>query len=135
MPISMKTTNWKSYFIPKLKFAGSGAIATSIDYTIYMVLVQSLEPAFSNIISYSLAVLVNFVMQKKFIFTPKRKTAHALVISVVFSIVGLFFSTLLIYIFNEMLIFNSNQYIIKLLVTGIVFFYNFYTKRFAFENR
>ncbi len=127
--------NWRPSLIPKLKFAGSGVIATSIDYGLYMVLVQSLEPVSSNIISYSLAVMVNFLLQKRFIFTPKRKTSHAFALSIAFSLAGLLLSTLLIYGFNEIRLFDSNQYLIKLIVTGIVFFYNYYTKRFAFENR
>ncbi len=131
----MKSTSWRFFLIPKLKFAGSGAIATSVDYVVYVLLVSSLEPVMSNVISYSLAVVVNFLLQKKFIFTPTRKTSEALIMSIAFSVAGLMLGTLLIYLLNETHLFNANQYSIKLIVTGIVFFYNFYTKRFAFENR
>ena len=131
----LKDNKFTRFIIPKIKFAMSGLVATLVDYVIYIILVLSLAPVFANIISYSIAVMVNFTIQRNFIFEVKRRTSHAFSLSIMFSLIGLVISSSLIYLFNEMTFFQSNQYVIKLVVTGIVFFYNFYTKRFAFENR
>ena len=125
----------KTAVLPKIKFAASGAVATACDYGLYIILVQSLTPVISNIISYSIAILINFTLQKNFIFSMKRNLHTTFVLSILFSIIGLSLATALIYIFNRVDFFESNQYIIKLFVTAIIFFYNFYTKQYAFENR
>lgn len=131
----MLQEKFNKHIYPKLKFALSGSIATAVDYFLYIVLVGFLVPVVSNVISYSIAVIVNFVLQKTFIFDLRRKVASTFMMSIVFSIIGLGVSTLMIYWFNRANLFGSNQYLIKLVVTGIVFFYNFYSKRYAFERR
>ena len=119
-----------------IKFAGSSSIATAIDYGLYLFLVgQALSPVVSNIISATTGFLVNFLLQKKFIFALNRKTHHALGISAMFSGIGIALSTTLIWLFIKIPFLEKHQYITKLIVIGIVFFYNFFTKRFAFERR
>jgi len=47
----------------------------------------------------------------------------------------LLISTGIIYWLNLYPFFAERQYLTKILATGMIFFYNFYTKRFIFERR
>lgn len=120
----------------KLKFAASSSIATATDYILYILLVgHFFTPVVSNMISYSCAVILNFTLQNQFIFINQRKLHHTFIWSMSFSLIGLILSTLLIWLLNHFAYLASNQYLTKIIVTGIIFFYNFYSKRYAFEKR
>jgi putative flippase GtrA len=120
----------------KFKFAMTSAIATALDYVLYMVLVTwFFAPVVSNIISYSISVVVNFSLQKRYIFTLERKVRTAFLLSVLVSVGGLILSTAIIYVLTKQAFFMEQQLITKLIATGLVFFYNFYLKRFVFEKR
>ena len=120
----------------KFRFALTSAIATALDYGLYMVLVTwFFTPVISNIISYSIAVILNFTLQKRFIFTLERKVRTAFLLSVLVSLGGLLLSTGIIYALTQKAFFMEHQIITKLIATGLVFFYNFYLKRFVFEKR
>lgn len=120
----------------QIKFAMTSSIATLVDYTLYLVLVNLfLGPVLSNIISYGTGMLINFLLQRKFIFLLNRKVISAFALSMSFSVIGLVLSTTLIYLLTQIAFFSEYQFITKLLVTGIIFFYNFFTKRYAFEKK
>jgi putative flippase GtrA len=124
-----------NFIVPKVKFASTSLVATVLDYTIYLTLVYSgFNKVYSNVISASCGFIVNFFLQKKFIFTLRRKAQITFLISMSFSAMGIGISTLLIYLFNKNTFLDHHQYLTKLLVMGIMFFYNFYTKRLAFEK-
>lgn len=126
----------KKLFVIKLRFAASGLVATGLDYVLYMVLVTYfLEPIPANLVSYPLAVLANFMMQKRFVFELRGSASRAFFWSITASVVGLLISTSIIYWLNLYPFFAERQYLTKILATGLIFFYNFYTKRFIFERR
>jgi len=126
----------KKLFLIKLRFAASGLLATGLDYVAYLVLVnQFMKPVPANLVSYSLAVVANFLMQKRFVFDLQRSASKAFVLSITASAVGLLMSTGIIYWLNLYPFFAERQYLTKILATGMIFFYNFYTKRFIFERR
>ena len=123
------------FVIPKVKFASTSLVATILDYTLYLSLVYSgFEKVPSNVVSASCGFLVNFFLQKRFIFTLKRKTSTTFFMSMSFSAIGIAVSTGLIFLFNKNLFLDQHQYITKFLVMSIMFLYNFYTKRIAFEK-
>jgi len=124
-----------TFVIPKLRFASTSFIATVVDYSLYLILVYSgFAKVGSNIFSASTGFLVNFFLQKKYIFDLRRAVSHTFLISFSCSLVGIAISSTLIYFLIKFAFFDYYQYITKLLVTGIMFFYNYYTKRWAFEN-
>ncbi len=126
----------KDLFRLKAKFAASSAIATVVDYCLYLLLVSTvLTPVYANIISAGIGMLINFVLQKNYIFDVNRSIRMAFLISLATSLVGLTISTYLIYELNKFQFFSDYQMITKALVTGTIFFYNFYFKRFAFEKK
>ena len=130
----------KKYFLAllrlKTKFAASSLIATTVDYSLYQILVhQFLSPAQANLISAGTGLIINFILQKKHVFELNRKVRTAFIISLSGSMFGLFLSTITIHLLSQIDLFFNNQLITKAIVTGLIFFYNFYTKRFAFEKR
>jgi putative flippase GtrA len=127
----------RRFVFPKLKFATTSAMATGADYSIYLGLFYfaSFEPVLSNVVSYSIGMVINFILQKRFIFSLNRNWKLAFAISACFSLVGLGVSTGFIYLLTQSNYLYTHQYLTKALVTGGMFFYNFYTKKFSFEKR
>lgn len=127
-----------NFFIPKLKFAITSSIATSIDYGIYIFLTTMMltSESTSHAISYSVGMIINFFLQKRFIFLLQRKLYQAFGLSVIFSLVGWLISQ---GVFNLLILytefFQQNDILAKIIVTFVIFFYNFYTKRFSFEKK
>lgn len=120
----------------KVKFAMSSSLATLVDYVLYQVLVRYFfSPVASNLISATVGMVINFFLQKKYIFELKRSVNIAFIISLLVSVGGIGISTIIIHFLNNSEMLSGNQYIIKAIATGTVFFYNFYLKRFAFEKR
>ncbi|HMO41312.1 MAG TPA: GtrA family protein [Saprospiraceae bacterium] len=120
----------------KMKFAMASGLATAVDYGVYIGLVHYFfSPVVSNIISYSCGMVINFLLQKRFIFSLQRTVSQAFALSMLVSLGGLLLSTAIIYLLNRITMLTNYQFIIKLIATGIVFFYNFYLKRFVFEKR
>ncbi len=126
----------KSLIQLKLRFAGSSSLATIIDYSIYQILIyKNFAPASANVASSGTGMIINFILQKKYVFRLNRKVSIAFAISLVSSLFGLALSTTIIHNLSKILFFSENQFITKAIVTGCIFFYNFYMKRFAFEKR
>ena len=125
-----------NFILPKIKFASTSLIATGVDYVLYLILVSYFfGPIISNVIAYTCGMLTNFILQKRFIFQLNRKVQSAFLLSLGFSMLGLVLETFIITQLNRFPFLDARQYITKMLSKGIVFFYNFYTKRFAFEKK
>ncbi|HCD51637.1 MAG TPA: hypothetical protein DEQ34_04260 [Balneolaceae bacterium] len=124
------------FVLPKIKFAATSAIATAVDYSIYLSLfyLAAFPPTLSNVVSYSIGMVINFILQKRFIFDLKRNWKTAFAISVTFSLIGLTLSTFFIYLLSLNPFLYTHQYLTKAMVTGTMFLYNFYTKKFSFEK-
>lgn len=126
----------KELLLLKFKFGLSGLVATSINYGLYLLLVNRfLPPVPANIIAYSTAVIVNFILQKRFVFESKGKVSNIFLRAMLVSLIGLIIDTSIIYFLNKIPFFSSHQAITKLISTAMVFFYNFYFKRYAFEKK
>lgn len=120
----------------KLRFATTGAIAAVVDTVLYLILVNRVfVPLWANIISYSVGILLNFVLHWKYVFDPKRNIYAVFGLSLLVSMGSLALNTAIVYYLQDVELLQGNQTIIKLIATGIVFFYNFFFKRFAFEKR
>ncbi|OWY23464.1 GtrA family protein [Sphingobacteriales bacterium UPWRP_1] len=124
-------------FEQQIKFAIASAIATLVDYTLYLLftLYFFFAPVPSNIVSSFCGMVVNFLLHKRMVFTLQRKVHHAFMLSLLISVGGIGLGTFIIYLLTQEAFFLKHQYITKLIATGIVFFYNFYFKQYAFEKR
>ena len=120
----------------KFKYGLSSSLATAVDYGLYLYLVDRFfAPTTSHLISAGTGMIINFIIQKRFIFSLNRKLHHTFFLSLAVSIVGIGLGALFIYLLNLISFFQEHQFITKAIVTGTIFFYNFYLKRFAFEKR
>jgi putative flippase GtrA len=132
----MDRNRLKELFEKKIRYAISGAVATAADYLIYFSLFeQGVEPAYAQVPAYSVGMVINFIIQKYFVFDLQRSVGSAFLMSALVSLGGLALSTGLIYALNQVSFLQSYQLLIKLMTTGFVFFYNFYCKRYVFEKR
>jgi putative flippase GtrA len=86
----------------------------------------------AHIISYVIAILLSFTLQKKFVFEPTRKTPVALMGVFIFSLIGVSVGYAVLYVYNWL---SGNLVLAKVLMTMTMFFYNFYSKKFAFGDR
>ena len=89
----------------------------------------------AQVLAYSCGLLTNFFLQKSFVFELKRTVSKTFQLSLSFSLLGLIISSVLIYALSQVEFFLDYLILTKVLVTGIMFAYNFYTKRFAFERK
>lgn len=128
----------KSLLQLKLKYAASAGIATAVDYAIFFGLKNALHfsATLAQPFAYAAGVLVNFVLQKRFVFELKRSVWSAFGLALLVSLGGLLLSTGIIYVLDTHFpFFQQNALLAKLLTSGIVFFYNFYLKRLVFEGK
>ena len=124
----------KSLYIQIFKFVVVGGIATLIDWIIYFVLFNYFHifPLISNIISYSISVIYNFIMSVKWVFDTKDKSMKRLLFEfIILSLIGLIISEFIIWLFLEILSFNS--IIAKILSTLIVMIINFILRKKVLE--
>lgn len=142
--MTLKSTHSRSTFLKQLillktKFATTSALATGVDWLLYTFLADKyFSKVVANIISRAVGMVINFFMQKKLVFDLNRKLSHAFYISIAVSLIGLVLGTMIIYLIGNLDIWQSHPYLKlapKVIETGIIFFFNFYMKRFAFEKR
>lgn len=130
-------TKIKKLFLLKAKFATTGAVATSLDVGLFLLLVDmgGLPRVTANIISYSCSVIANFLLQKRFVFELRRPAWNAFLLSILVSVGGLILNTFFVWAFSQTPWIGVYPIVPKLLATGLVFFYNFYLKRYVFEKK
>jgi putative flippase GtrA len=131
-----KVANWRLLLLAQVKFLSSSVVATGVDYGLFFLLYKTgFDPLAAHVISYPIAVVANFYLQKQFIFKLRRSAGAAFAISMVFSAIGWGLGTGLLFLFLKLPLLTDWPVLAKVLVTGLLFFFNFYTKQFAFERR
>lgn len=127
---------WKELFAMKLKYVSASFIATLVDYGLYGILSwQDLSPVAAHIPSFTAGMVTNFILQKAYVFKLQRRTHVAFGMAVLVSMGGLFLTTFLIGMLVKLPFFEQYHVLAKFVATGMVFFYNFYLKRYIFEKR
>ena len=126
----------KRLFILKAKYATASATATAVDYLLYFILLQfGISKTWANFISYPVGVVFNFALQKKYIFSMTRGLKKTFVLAMIVSAGGWAMNASLFAFFMKIPFLNTYHWFAKILVNGIIFFYNFYGKRYVFESR
>jgi len=117
------------------KFAASSAIATLIDFCLFIFVLQPvIKPFWAEFISGFIGMTVNFILQKRYVFQLKRNLYMAFTLSIVFSVFALVSGSFMIQGFSHIPFFASYMFIPKIIVVGFKFIFNFYTKRWIFEK-
>ena len=120
----------------KIPFAVTGAIATGINGGVYLLLVDRfLPPGPATLLAYWSSVLLNFLMQRYFVFTLNRSLGSAFVLSMIVSVGGMGLDWLIVTGLHEYPLVGEAEWLIKGVAIFIVFFYNFYAKRRVFEGK
>ncbi|MEZ5042683.1 MAG: GtrA family protein [Saprospiraceae bacterium] len=123
-------------FLLKAKYATTSAIATLLEYLVFGFLkYRGFTGTYAHILSYACGMVFNFMLQKLFIFDLKRSVSSAFLLAMMVSFGGMALSTGIFVGLTKFDWFFENDYVAKLIATGIVFFYNFYLKRFVFEKK
>ncbi len=132
----MRPPRTRPVLLAKARFLVSSAVATGVDYGLFALLQQAaLPPVWAHGISYPVAVMVNFHLQRRFIFDLRRRTRTAFLLSMAFSALGWGLGTATLFLLLRAPGLSTAPFLAKGLVTGLLFFFNFYTKRYAFERR
>jgi len=134
-----------------LKFASASAVATLVDVGVYYAILKLdlLEPEYAVVVSRSVGMVINFVLQKKYVFDLKRGLYQTFAFALLISIGGIGLGWLIIKFLTDIdvsvffadgtwlgeLVEKHQNSIARVIEIGIIFFYNFVLKRFAFERR
>jgi len=118
-----------------VKFFSTSLVATAVDFLIYILLVGILTPVVSHFISATCGMIVNFILQRKWVFNATRGLKTSFLLSLIFSIGGILLGGFIIYLLVMLDFFEQNPIFAKILVIGIVFVYNYQTKKIAFGDR
>ncbi|MBR5369882.1 MAG: GtrA family protein [Bacilli bacterium] len=117
------------------KFIIVGGIATIIDYIIFFILHELLKLGTlpSNIISFSISVIYNYIASVKWVFDVKKDDPKKqFIIFIVLSIIGLLLNTAIVYVTVD--IFKWYSMLCKIIATGIVMVFNFITRKLLLEK-
>lgn len=127
----------KQLFLLKSKFLISSVVATGFEFVLFLLLVYSfgLSVLQAQVIAYPLAVLLKYFLEKWFIFESRRKGIQTFGWAMMVSGIGFVLSLILVYFLNQVPFLHAHPALLKIIEKGILFFYNFYFKRFAFERR
>ncbi|MDH5751037.1 MAG: GtrA family protein [Deltaproteobacteria bacterium] len=110
------------------RFAASSVVATAVDYLAYVLISRLIAPETANLISQSMGLVVNFTLQRMFVFPGSRRSVKAsFVISFSLSLVGILLATGIIFLIR--LLDDELVLLPKITATCLVFFYNYFSKK------
>lgn len=132
----MNASKYKQFILTLGKFATSSIIATLVDISIFMFVLQKIMGVFeAELIAGFVGMIINFILQKKYVFKLNRNLYSAFFLSIAFSLVALFLGGLMMQGLSTIPLFYTYIIIPKLMVIGFKFFFNFFTKKWIFEKR
>lgn len=134
MPVTLKSL--LALFKLKLQFGFASLLATGIDYTVFLLLIwANIDAVKAHYFSASIGMVVNFLVQNQYVFLRERGLLPTFLLSITVSVIGIAIGGFLMGWIQQFPFWNAHLYLAKMVVTGLIFFYNFYLKRFVFEKR
>ncbi len=128
--------NIKQTGFSMVKFATTSLLGTGLDFLSFTLLFRYILPVFwAELCSAFIGMVVNFFMQKKFVFTLNRKASTAFLLSVAFSFVFMFAGAFVMKGLSQTEFFADFLIGAKILVMGGKFLLNYFSKRWVFEKR
>lgn len=116
-----------------LKFVVVGGTAFVIDYGIFALLTWvNVHYLIAQIISFSGALLFNYIASIKWVFDAKKQTKKDIIIFIFLALIGLVINEILLYIGVELL--NWHELLAKFISSLIVMIYNFITRKLIVEK-
>lgn len=127
----------KKLFLQLIKFGFVGGLCFVIDYVIMIALTELLSFPYllSSGISFTVSVIVNYLLSMHYVFKSKEdlNKATEFTVFVVLSVIGLVLTELLMWVCVDKL--GIFYVISKILVTAIVMVYNFVTRKLFLEAK
>lgn len=125
------------FLVQFMKYFMAGGAAAIVEWSVFWVSTARLGIHYlvAVVISFILATMVNYILSSRFVFgrSRRRQTVEVLLVYLV-SAVGLGLNSLLMWILHGNL--QLNAMFAKVISTGIVFLWNFSTRRwFIFQSR
>ena len=124
------------------KFGLGSVVATVVDLLLFVfVFSPILSPFYAYLAAAAIGISVNFLIQKLFIFEMKKSVYSTFLLSFSASIITTFIGAFLIeeFVGWSILTENLEETHVKtaayILVTGIRFFLNFFSKKYIFERK
>ena len=124
------------------KFGLGSVVATVVDLLLFVfVFSPILSPFYAYLAAAAIGISVNFLIQKLFIFEMKKSVYSTFLLSVSASIITTFIGAFLIeeFVGWSILTENLEETHVKtaayILVAGIRFFLNFFSKKYIFERK
>lgn len=117
-----------------LKFVVVGGTAFVIDYGVFAFLTYiGIHYLLAQIVSFSVALIFNYIASIKWVFDAKKQTRKDIVIFIVLAVIGLGINEILLYIGVEEL--KWHELLAKFISSVIVMVYNFITRKLIVEKR
>lgn len=124
------------FVVEKIPFAITGLIATSVNFGMYLLLVDRFLPYLpATMIAYASGVVINFILHRYFVFKLNRSVSQAFGITLITSGIGLTLDALIVSGLHRSNVFGEKEWLIKGTAMAILFFYNYYSKKYAFEGK
>ncbi len=118
-----------------IKFLTTSILATGVDFLLYTGLLFIFTPVVAHFFSATTGMILNFILQRKFVFNVTRGLKSSFLLSLLFSVGGIFLGAGIIYFLMKLAFFAEHPLIAKMIAIGVVFFYNYETKKIAFGDR
>ena len=115
----------RNRFISFMKFGITGLSGMVLDFSVtwYFKEVLSINKFLANAIGFTAAVISNYLINRVWTFQSKTKIARQFAGFATVSVIGLLLNTLIVYVFNHLLLLNF--YLSKVIAVGLVFVWNF----------
>ena len=128
-------TKTDNTFIQFFRYLFVGGIAAVVNIGMLFLLTDifHLHYLISNIIAFTLGLIVNYILSKKFVFQEKTKISKTgeFLIYAIIGVIGLGLDTLLIWLFTE--IFALYYMLSKIISTLLVLIWNFGARKILYK--
>jgi putative flippase GtrA len=113
-----------------MKFISVGAIATIIQYAIFILLIEFfyVEAVMASAFGYGLSSILNYLLNYHFTFSSNAKHSVAALKFTIVVIVGLSLNSLIMYILVNL--FSCHYLLAQIITTGVVLIFNFVVHKY-----
>ena len=108
-----------------MKFGVTGLSGMVLDFSVtwFFKEVLLINKFLANGIGFTAAVISNYLINRAWTFQSKAEMGRQFAGFVTVSVIGLLLNTLIVYVFNHLLLLNF--YLSKIIAVGLVFIWNF----------